>query len=470
MAQHNVPPEVQRLLELLVGNDWPEGNEGDLRNMAAAWHELAAKLSGQVTGDVQAAAGQAADGIGGATRDAFLAYADSVAGPNGYLASLASTANALGDACEQMALEIETLRIIIIESLILLAAQIAADVAAAAFTFGASATLIGPEMVATRVAIVTAIRSAVIRLTSHLVESVANQVVMTFLAQLIEMAQHRRKSFDGGQIALAAKNGAIGGAVGFGMGNLGGLAKSGLGRIGSHIPVPNAFAHVPPTLPRGASGGGKVILASGWGAVSGAAESAAQDAAAGSFGDQIPGAENGAFSGALGRFHSGINPGGKFSLSIGDHLNEKLNSLLGPKDQGTVPTPVPSRTPTPVPTPTPSRTSTPEPIAGREPPVLPPLPPSEDWGAWTHGIVGSPAFRPLDLGGPQHVPTPTPTPQTTSTLTPTFTPTPRPLPRLVSSTPVLPPLPPPEDWSGWADGLLQPANNATAVPGNKNGP
>jgi hypothetical protein len=41
-----------------------------------------------------------------------------------------------------MALEIETLRILIIEQLVFLAAQIATDIAAAPVTFGESATLI----------------------------------------------------------------------------------------------------------------------------------------------------------------------------------------------------------------------------------------------------------------------------------------------------------------------------------------
>lgn len=424
MAEHEVPEGVERLLEILVGNDWPEGNEGDLRSMAGAWRGLATALSGSVGGAVEAAVQSADSGLGGPSREAFDTFLASVTGPSGYITGLAETAQALAQACDDMALEIETLRTLIIESLILLALQIAADLAAAAFTMGASTLAIEPQMIATRTVIIGFIRSAMIRLTSHLVESVANQVVMTFIAQLIERAQHRRSGFDVGQIALAAKNGAIGGAVGFGMGNLGGLAKSGLGKLGAHIPLPDAVGHVAAAIPKPvravAIGAGNTVVTAAWGAASGTAEAAAQDAAAGSFGDEISGSENGAFSGAFSRFHGAANPGDRFPVTIGGPLNKAVNSLAAPKDGGAG-----RGTGT-----GPPRT----PGAGIELPELN-LPAPDDWGTW-----------PDDFPAPtDHTPPTTPLQPPTPALTNQ--------PASHNPPPTLDPLPP-EDWSGWADSVF----------------
>jgi hypothetical protein len=60
MAQENVPAGVETLLQILVGNDWPEGNEGDLRAMAEGWSGLGTQLSGSITEAVTAAASTAA--------------------------------------------------------------------------------------------------------------------------------------------------------------------------------------------------------------------------------------------------------------------------------------------------------------------------------------------------------------------------------------------------------------------------
>ena len=329
MAEHDVPEGVERLLEILVGNDWPAGSEGDLVSMAAAWNNLATQVTGKVIPDVQTAAASASAGLGEPSRDAFDTYIDSLVGPDGYMAGLAQTCVGLADSCTQMAVEISTLRTLIIESLILLAVQIAIDIYEAFFTGGASLLQIAPQMIATRISIMTLIRQTIIRLTSHMAESVANQVVMTVIAQGIADARHHAH-FDAGQVALAAENGAIGGGVGFGMGvlgkGLGSASKKGLGALGIHLAVPRALTnHVPENLVDFA---GKTVLSAGWGAASGAAEAAAQDASSHSSGDEIAGAENGMFGGLGGRMHEILNPNGKFPVTIGPPIDEKLNSLF----------------------------------------------------------------------------------------------------------------------------------------------
>jgi hypothetical protein len=370
VAAHNVPPEVQRLLEILVGNDWPEGNEGDLRAMAAGWRDLAGRMQ-RITEDAQTAAASVAQGVTGQVLGAFESSISPIISENGYLAGLTTTCAGLADALESVALEIETLRILIIEQLIFLAAQIAADIAAAAFTFGESLTLIEPEMLATRAFVTMLIRKTIVVLVTHLTESVANQTVTTFTAQFIEFCQGRRSSFDAGQIALAAQNGAIGGAVGFGLGNLGGFAKTGFGKLTQHrIPIPATGASVPGAVNSFANGAVKTSFDVGWGAASGAAEAAAQDAAVGGSGDEVFGAENGAFSGGRDRFHSTVNPHDTFSVSAGHYLDKGINAGFDGKR------PRPPGTPPPVPP------------QDAGPPILE-TPPPEDWNAWSDDVLNT---------------------------------------------------------------------------------
>jgi hypothetical protein len=254
---------------------------------------------------------------------------------------------------------------VIIECLVFLAAQIAADITAAAFTFGASTAAIPAEEAAARFTILSVIRSAVFKLVSHMVESIASQVVFTFFAQFIEYCQGRRKSFDGSQIATSAENGAIGGAIGFGMGGLG----KGLGKLGGKIPLPNSITNLPDPVKNFATGTGKALGAIGWGAISGTAEASGQDAAAGSFGDEIAGAENGAFSGGYGKFHEWSNPDDALSLSMGKYLDNGLNKMFPPTKVGG------SEPPTTPPTP--------EPDSYELPPLN--LPPADDWTGWAEG-------------------------------------------------------------------------------------
>jgi hypothetical protein len=363
MAAHDVPPAVQKLLEFLVGNDFPEGNEGDLRAMATAWRDLGNHLQA-IIGDAGAAAASVGRGISGPVLDEFHTFVDPIIAPDGYLAGSVTICFGLADALEAMALEVETLRILIIEALIFLAAQIAADIAAAPFTFGGSTALIEAHEVAVRAAIVTMIRKAIVKLAAHLAESVANQTVTTFIAQLIEWLQKRRHSFDAGQIALAAKNGAIGGAVGFGMGNLGGLAKMGAGKLSrGGIIAPAALANIPGPVRTVGSGGAKTTFDVGWGAASGASEAAAQDAAAGGSGDEVFGAENGALSGGRDRLHSVLNPHDKYSVSAATAIEKGINSAFDK------PRTVPPRTP-----------------VQANPPVLQHLPPPTDWGDWSADV------------------------------------------------------------------------------------
>ncbi|MEV5543957.1 hypothetical protein AB0L13_44825 [Saccharopolyspora shandongensis] len=368
MAATEVPAGVQRLLEVLVGNDWPEGNPDDLRVMAGQWRTTAQTLT-IVLDLAREGAARVGRGMQGRAQEAFHAFIAQFIGDGGYLETLREVCLGLADALEAMAVQIEMLRIIIIELLVILALQIAAEIAAAPYTFGASLANIIVHMTATRAAIVTVIRRAIIGLISHLAASLLNQVGVVFLAQFILICQHKLSGFRSQAFTAAAVNAAVGGAVGLGMGGLGNLAKTSVAKSLRHtVPAARFFDGSAPTTWKSAGTrfGVNAPLDTGWGAATGVAEAAAQDAASGVSGDEVYGAMNGAFTGTRDTAHTAFNPRSKFSTNPAYYMDKALNNRLD-KHNGQPPPPPGAPT-------------------GQEPPRLPEIP-REDWGAWTREIV-----------------------------------------------------------------------------------
>jgi hypothetical protein len=366
MAATEVPAGVQHLLEVLVGNDWPEGNPDDLRAMADQWRTTAKQVA-IVLDLVRDGAARVDRGLQGHTQEAFHAFIAPFVAEGGYIDTLREACLGLADALESMAVQIETLRIIIIELLVILVIEIAADIAAAPFTFGASLANIAVEMTATRVAIVTVIRRVVIGLVSHLAASVLAQVGATFLAEFIEWCRHKGAGFNTALLATAAVNGTVGGAVGFGMGGLGHLAKTGAAKsLRDVVPAARFFDGTAPTTWKSAGTRFAVNtpLDIGWGAATGVAEAAAQDAASGASGDEVYGAENGAFTGARHTAHTAVNPHDTFSTNPAHYLDKALNNRF---DNHSAQPPRPPATP-----------------VEEQPPRLPELP-TENWDTWTAG-------------------------------------------------------------------------------------
>ena len=90
-----IPEAVQWLVPIVVGADWPEGDEDALRRLAQAW-EQAATAIGEVAGDGNTAALAALSAIQGEAADAFAEHWDRfVAGDEQFLVTLQQ-------ACEQL--------------------------------------------------------------------------------------------------------------------------------------------------------------------------------------------------------------------------------------------------------------------------------------------------------------------------------------------------------------------------------
>ncbi|WP_399084006.1 hypothetical protein ACGH2B_03720 [Streptomyces sp. BBFR2] len=315
---HHVPPELQNLLLIVVGNKWPTGDETALRAEAAAWREVAGVLD-ECARDVNQAWRAVDAGLEGASRagiDAFLATLVGRPGAedDAVLPRTIRCCDGVADALDALANEIETLRIEILGALIVLAVQLMVD--AALFLFG-GAEAAAVEIAAVRVLCLAFLREAAVRVLTRVAESVLAQEGFALLAQVVEVAQGHRATLDGQQLATAAVNGAVGGAVGFGAGLAGGA-------LGHHLGKGLRTAGWG-TAARGAAG---LVWQGGYGAVAGMAEGAAQDTVFGLSGDWISGAANGAFNGAWGARHTAMNPKNLGSLSPADHLEGALDGLL----------------------------------------------------------------------------------------------------------------------------------------------
>ncbi|MDH6140392.1 hypothetical protein P3T35_002400 [Kitasatospora sp. GP30] len=324
----SLPDDLQNLLMILVGNKWPTGNETALRAEADAWTETA-KLIRDSVRDLTDAKSRLDQGLSGSTKDAVDTYLAKLATTDdAALPLIAQCCDAAADALNNMANEIETLRIEIIGALVVLAIQLAID--AAMFLFG-GAEAAPVEIAFTRAMVWAFLRKALISAVTRVSESVLAQVGFDLLAQVIELGQHHRKSIDGGELGTAAINGAIGGAVGVGAGWLGKGLSKGLGK-GLGKGFTSLTGHEPGRLTKGAA---DLVWNTGYGALTGMAEGAAQDAAFGLSGDYVSGAANGAFAGAWGARHGAMNPGNKFSISPADHIEGWLNGKLeGPRPPG----------------------------------------------------------------------------------------------------------------------------------------
>jgi hypothetical protein len=229
----DMPGAVTWLLPIVVGQSWPEGDEDKLRALRDAWH-VASKAISPVSEIGSKAAG---DVTANWTGDSATAFAEQwrkfVDGDEAYFKSLADAAKALGDSCDQTALDIEYTKYMIIISLVILAAQIVAMLAAAVPSLGTSTAGIAPAQIATRITVQMLFRELLQKLAQQGFKQLARELLEQFLKQGLkkiakevatnvamnvamdagiqglQMAKGDRKDWDWSK----TKDGAIGGAV-----------------------------------------------------------------------------------------------------------------------------------------------------------------------------------------------------------------------------------------------------------------
>ncbi|KAA9160239.1 hypothetical protein FPZ12_017995 [Amycolatopsis acidicola] len=157
----------------MVGIDWPNIDEDQLREAADEFRQIAGELDGHA-GEAKDAVAQllganSADGL-----DLFGELWDKLA--NGHLPQFAEAMKLLADALDAGAGLVLALKIGAIAQLAILAAEIIADQAAAPFTFGASEAAIPVEVAATRAIMKGLVDTAVDAVEQQLVNAVEGPV------------------------------------------------------------------------------------------------------------------------------------------------------------------------------------------------------------------------------------------------------------------------------------------------------
>ncbi|MDX2707785.1 hypothetical protein PV350_33790 [Streptomyces sp. PA03-6a] len=320
---HHVPPELQNLLLITTG---PTGDEAALRAEATVWRETAHSLR-TLLEHIETVRWLTARALSGSGQDAVDAFLAQLTGGRGVgetdaiVPALIEAAESAADALEAEALQIETLRIQIIGALVVLFLQLIID--SALWMFGGEAKA-AADIAATRVLCMAFVRQAVTHMLTRLTESVVAMVGMDLLAQIIEIGRGHRRSPDGHELGVAAVNGAVGGAVGFGMGLVGGAAMNGLKNL-TKKPI---FTNLPHHAQSLTKIGTVVTFNAGFGALTGMTEAAAQDSVYGLSGDWVAGAANGSFNAVWGARHNAQNPAGRFALSPAEHAERFIDHHL----------------------------------------------------------------------------------------------------------------------------------------------
>jgi uncharacterized protein YukE len=240
-----MPGAVTWLLPIVVGESWPEGDEDKLRALRDAWHVASKALSPVSEIGSKAASEVTANWTG----DSATAFAEQwkkfVDGDEAYFKSLADAAKALGDSCDQTALDIEYTKYMIIISLVILAAQIAAMLAAAVPSLGTSTAGIAPAQIATRMTVQMLFRELLEKLAQQGFKQLAKELLERFLKQGLkkiakevatnvamnvamdagiqglQIAKGDRKDWDWSKTKDGAIGGAVDGVVGAASGGIG---------------------------------------------------------------------------------------------------------------------------------------------------------------------------------------------------------------------------------------------------------
>jgi hypothetical protein len=220
MSYEHVPAAVEYLLLIVCGNEWPTGDTGQLRSDAEAWRSVSQGLS-TVQQSADSSANLAESGFSGPAGTAFTDYWNSLTTSNQpFIPLLMQVCDELADSLDEAADQIETVRIDITASVIILAAELAWDEAMAFFTAGASMEAAAEEIAITRATILRYVRRAAMQLAEHEIKQSMLQFVIDLIAQGIEKIEHPGRPINWEEAGFAAVNGAVGGAVGFGAGLL----------------------------------------------------------------------------------------------------------------------------------------------------------------------------------------------------------------------------------------------------------
>ncbi|HET9170659.1 MAG TPA: hypothetical protein VFN97_14560 [Actinospica sp.] len=228
---------TQDLLELLVGERWPNGDEGAMRSLASAWSDAATQLD-EIRQTASSAAQQVGEYCQGANADAFQAFwsANFDDGQTSWPSGVAPAAlpfavqfcKAMASALTAGANQIETTKDMIMGNIAILVATVTPQIAAGFFDFGATDATAVAEVLADRTvmqALLDGAKDLIVEMVEQAIEQGLMQAELAFVIQFKEVMEGHAGSIDWGQVGQAGLSGAEGGALGAGFGF--GIGKAG---------------------------------------------------------------------------------------------------------------------------------------------------------------------------------------------------------------------------------------------------
>lgn len=180
-----VLPDALAWVLNLIGIDWPNIDEDELRSAATELRTVSGELTSN-TGDAQSQIEQMLGANSSQSLELFQALWNKVAA--GHLPQLGEGMNLLADGLDVSAVVVVGLKLGAIAQLAILAAEIIADQAAAPFTFGASEAAIPVETEATSQIVKQIVKNAVDQVEQQLISAVEGPVFSALDSAAQEMA------------------------------------------------------------------------------------------------------------------------------------------------------------------------------------------------------------------------------------------------------------------------------------------
>ncbi len=209
-----LPPWARKVFLITTGDGWPEADEDQLWRLAREWTGIAVSVSELAERIVEPARLVRRTDWDGPAAAAFAASSDAFTGADGQaLRGVADGSQELADFIYDSAVNVQYMKIIVLEELVVLFLQISYLIATSVSTLGASLSAV-PALEALGRLIA---RSAVLRLAMWIAASELSQIGLDAIDQLAQMAVHTRKRWDTHLTTSAA----ITGAVALPMGKLG---------------------------------------------------------------------------------------------------------------------------------------------------------------------------------------------------------------------------------------------------------
>ncbi|MFB9835384.1 WXG100-like domain-containing protein, partial [Actinoallomurus acaciae] len=209
-----VPEGVQGLFLVLTGEKWPTANEDALREVGNAWGTAGDRLENELAPYMLQAVQKIRANFTGKSAIKFAdMMAPYVVDQPRYIPQAAAQFQQLKKFLLDAATQVEYVKIISIEELVLLIAQIAWAIAMAFWTDGASMTWLAARMAIVRFLLKTWWGRLVLQFILAELFGIAFQVALDVLTQAIQFAKGTRTSWDVHATISAVEVGAIGGLL-----------------------------------------------------------------------------------------------------------------------------------------------------------------------------------------------------------------------------------------------------------------